>query len=163
MADFNFTIDSNESILAKRIQDIIKRHEPTSTDMKIMAEKIGLLVSNQAKLNVTKQKLIDTGNLRSSIGYKTRRVRGGGVRITIGSFGVPYAAIHEFGFRGTVDVASFTRTITQAFGKRITPTVVTVRAHQKNMDIPARPYLRPAFNSTKRKVIDIIREMSVGA
>ena len=56
-----------------------------------------------------------------------------------------YAAAHEYGFSGSVDVREHTRHITQAFGRPITPTDVTVRAHAMRMNLPERSYLRSAL------------------
>lgn len=63
-----------------------------------------------------------------------------------------YAATHHFGARkaqfGTVtaQIREHVRRITKAFGKPIEPTLVTVRAHTREMqipwgDIPARPFM----------------------
>jgi phage gpG-like protein len=60
---------------------------------------------------------------------------------------VEYAAVHEFGFSGSVTVPGHTRTITQAFGRPIAPRQVQVRSFVKNMNIPARPYLAPAIDN----------------
>jgi phage gpG-like protein len=63
--------------------------------------------------------------------------------ITIGS-NVPYAAVHEYGFEGAVNIPQHQRRITKAFGRQITPKEITVSSHIRNMNIPARPYLIPA-------------------
>lgn len=57
-----------------------------------------------------------------------------------------YASVHEEGFNQNVSVRQHVRTITQAFGRDIAPTNVTVSAHSKAMSIPARPYLSPALD-----------------
>lgn len=57
----------------------------------------------------------------------------------------PYAAVHEDGFSGNVIVPAHTRTIRQAFGRQIEPRQVQVREHSRFMNIPARPYLKPAL------------------
>lgn len=57
-----------------------------------------------------------------------------------------YPEIHEKGWSGTV--RPHTRTITQAFGKAITPVTVSVGAHQRR--VPARPYLSPALRDTSK-------------
>ena len=70
----------------------------------------------------------------------------GGVRtgLRVGA-NVPYAAAHHFGVRKTVTqhVREHVARRRQAFGKPIPETVVTVRAHTRNMrlNLPARPYM----------------------
>lgn len=97
---------------------------------------------------------IMTGRLSSSIiGNDFRGVREGifnvdassnGAEVEIGSQ-TPYAGVHEGGFSGNVTVPAHTRTITQAFGRQISPRQVNVRSFSRSMDIPARPYLLPAI------------------
>lgn len=70
---------------------------------------------------------------------------GGVFRIIFGSE-VPYAGVHEDGFTGNISVPQHTRTITQAFGRSIAPTQVTVSAHSRNTRIPKRPYLVPGLD-----------------
>lgn len=55
--------------------------------------RIGMLVSGGAKINAP----VDLGHLRNSIFYRVDMNKEGGGVVTIGSKGVPYAAIHEFG------------------------------------------------------------------
>lgn len=64
-----------------------------------------------------------------------------------------YAAFWEYGFTGTEEVREHLRTITQAFGRPIDPRSVLVRAHARNIDQPARSYLRSALAERQ----DIIR------
>jgi len=86
-----------------------------------------------------------------------------GVKLTYGSK-VPYAAVHEYGFSGTVQVSQHTRRQTHAFGREIAPQTVTVRAHSRQMNIPERPYLLPALRDSlddvealaERKIADAI-------
>lgn len=97
------------------------------------------------------------GSLRINSGRLARSLTGTQENITEGSFvnglfsilfgsEVPYAHVHESGFAGTVSIPQHTRTITQAFGRDIAPTEVTVRAHNRNMRVPKRPYLVPALD-----------------
>jgi phage gpG-like protein len=53
-----------------------------------------------------------------------------------------YAAIHQRGFRGKVPVPAHERTVRQAFGKPLAkPVRATVKAHDRAVDLPARPFL----------------------
>lgn len=59
----------------------------------------------------------------------------------------PYAAVHEEGFIGRVQVPRHTRTIVQAFGRPLaSKKTVTVAAHQRFMTIPARPFMGPSLD-----------------
>lgn len=80
----------------------------------------------------------------------------GVVGVRVGSFGVPYAAVHEFGFKGVVNVPSHKRTITRAFGRPIRPQTVSVRQHSKRMNIRKRSYLGPALEQRRNLILKIL-------
>lgn len=84
-----------------------------------------------------------TGRLRASVTHSVKIV-GDKVVGTIGT-NVVYGRVHELGYQGPVQVGAHARTIRQAFGRAITPTVVNVRAHTRQVNVPARPFLRPAI------------------
>jgi len=78
-----------------------------------------------------------------------------GVRLEYGSE-VPYAAAHEYGMSERVNVHTHTRQQTHFFGEELdSPVTVRVHAHSRMMNLPERPYLRPALDDT----IDDIKEM----
>lgn len=52
-----------------------------------------------------------------------------------------YAAIHQAGFDGTVGVSQHSRVVRSIFGRPVQPTTQHVTAHQRDMQMPARPYL----------------------
>ncbi len=53
-----------------------------------------------------------------------------------------YAAVHQDGFNGQVQVSSFTRVVRKIFGLVLkVPATQTVRAHSRTANTPARPYL----------------------
>jgi len=82
------------------------------------------------------QKLVDTGRLRSSI--TTRATRDEAV---IGT-NTDYAAAHQYGKTGPVTVAQHQRTITHAFGKKLSgPVTFQVKSHTKQMNLTARPFM----------------------
>jgi hypothetical protein len=58
---------------------------------------------------------------------------------------VRYGPRWELGFKGTEQVRSHGRLVRKAFGKTLkSPVLTTVRAFARNVDVRARPYLRPA-------------------
>lgn len=82
--------------------------------------------------------LADTGRLKASISHQANR---DAVKVSTGT-NVQYAAVHQFGFLGTVNVPAHSRKVTQAFGRALEPPVTAnVRAHSRRMIITARPYM----------------------
>lgn len=104
--------------------------------------------------------LVDATESRTSTREGISEVEVGSVtgRMKYGSR-VPYAAVHEEGFSGTVRVGTHTRTITQAWGRQITPVEVTIPAHTRLMNVPKRPYLGPAQRSTQEELTARLAEM----
>ena len=93
---------------------------------------------------------VRTGRLRRSI-HPEWDFRQGYSGATVGT-NVEYAAIHEYGFSGSVQVKSFQREMTKAFGKPISPTQVTVRAHTRNINMPERSFLRSTLREMKSEI-----------
>lgn len=92
-----------------------------------------------------------TGTLRRSINYRidegTEKISG------IVGTNKEYAAVHEYGFQGTVQVKQHMRMQRQAWGRPISPREVLVRAHTAKMNLPERSFLR----SSLREMADQIR------
>jgi HK97 gp10 family phage protein len=105
------------------------------------------IVEGYAKVNITDQELVDTGNLRSSIQTELGSVDGNGAEAFVGT-GIVYAAIHEFG--GIIHSTSGKGLHFQAEdGQWVNCMSVT---------IPARPYLRPAVDEHELEIMDAIGE-----
>ena len=141
------------SVDAKRVIDRLQKMQantsPKSPKMREAFTRIGLLLTARTKLNVLRQRLIDKGGLRRSINY--RLIPDG---VEAGSFGVPYAGVYEYGFKGRVRVRSFERT--SQLGRSY-----TVRSHHRNMNVRKRPYLRPAVLASREEIIEILRSSIV--
>ena len=131
-------------LLIKRLRASENAMKLSSPEMTKAMTAIGSIVMGQTVLNIRQKKLIDRGHLINSISFKTFN-QDGVDGVMVGSFGIPYAAIHEFGFKGLVEVRDHLR---RGFN---------VRSHQRKMNVPARPYLRPAINKHKDLIINIIR------
>ena len=101
---------------------------------KVKAEKLsGQVLKNQ------------TGNLRASI---NQRVETFGRSAVVGSVGtnMSYAAAHEFGFHGPVNVKAHLRMVKVAWGKAVkNPQEHPVRAFTRQMNLPERSFLRSAL------------------
>lgn len=78
---------------------------------------------------------VRTGRLRRSITQRVEDTDGKIVGIT--GTNVSYARAHELGFKGTVQVKAYTRTVKGAS--------FPVRSHKRNLDIKARPFLAPSL------------------
>lgn len=151
------SVTHNGKDLVARLQARIEAASQGSPQMRAALTRIGLMVASQTILNVRNQRLIDTGRLINSIRYELFSANGGaGVRI--GSFGVPYAAVHEFGYQGPAHVRAHTRRMTQAFGRNVEPREISVGPHTRFLNIRKRPYLRPAVRKHQSLIIDLIRE-----
>jgi phage gpG-like protein len=101
--------------------------------------------------------LVKTGNLRRSV-YRTQASLGdGSVAITFGNQ-VPYAAAHNDGFKGTVNIGQhsrrlFTKVKTKMLTKsgktrnktdKVQKSVTTVQAHTRAMNLPRRRFIGPS-------------------
>ena len=98
---------------------------------------------------------VRTGRLRRSI-HPEWDFKQGYSGATVGT-NVEYAAIHEYGFSGSVLVKSFQREMTTAFGKPISPTQVTVRAHTRNINMPERSFLRSTLREMNSEITDSLQ------
>ena len=98
---------------------------------------------------------VRTGRLRRSI-HPEWDFRQGYSGTTVGT-NVEYAGIHEYGFSGSVLVKSFQREMTKAFGKPISPTQVTVRAHTRNINMPERSFLRTTLREMNSEITDSLQ------
>lgn len=84
-----------------------------------------------------------TGRLRSSVAGRVNR-DGPDVEVEIGT-NVEYAAVHELGFRGTINVPAHVRVVNKVFGRSVPATTASVRAHSRRVNLDARPFIRPAI------------------
>ena len=168
---FNFSIEAKD----KGVQRLLQNLQERVRDMRPVFNVIGEIVHGsiqenferggrprkwpQLKASTILQRLRErkwpgrilvrlgvAGGLMGAISYKPARDH---VRLSANK---PYATTHQFGARkgqfGTVtaQIRQHLRRITQAFGRPIEPTVVTVRAHTRQMEvpwgnIPARPLM----------------------
>lgn len=93
-----------------------------------------------------------TGTLRRSI---NQRVEVTPTSITgIVGTNKEYAAVHEYGFNGTVTVHEHMRQIKQAFGKSLKGggMAVMVRSHPRHMVLPERSFLRSALREMQTDI-----------
>ncbi len=148
-----------EDLLRERISRRINQFAPNSPELKKAMFRIGFLLESEIKLNVRRQRLIDTGRLLNSIRFNVKR-KGNRHTLNVGSFGVPYAQVHEFGFKGVQQIREHRRLQKTAFGRKMDPPRnVRVREHPRKVSIIARPFMGPAIKKKGPRVTQILAEL----
>lgn len=71
----------------------------------------------------------------------------------VGSYGVPYAPVHEYG--GTFDIPATSRMITHVFGRPVFPHPVLVSAHTATF--PVRSYIRTSAAENATRVNEALK------
>ena len=110
----------------------------------------GNVVQNHARLNIQKQKLVDTSNLLNSIEVQPDENAETKALVSIGT-NVIYAAIHEFGGTIVPRTKAMLSWVSKS-GERI---------FAKSVHIPARPYLRPAIDEHEPEIANAIGQALV--
>lgn len=147
-------VSSNASMLIRRLKERSKRLAPDSPEIAKRFHIIGSALSALMIQNAERQRLRRTGNLIRSLRYDITR-RGDTSILLVGSFGVPYAAVHEFGFQGNVNIRSH---LVRAHARRGRQIKAHQRsAHSRFMRIRERPYVRPAWDKYKVRAYEILR------
>jgi len=140
-------------MLSRRLQKRMESIDPKSQRMREALTRIGILVTNEAKINATRQGVVDRGSLRRSINFELVD-ESGTTGVIISPFGTRYAAIHEFG-------GPFTKLMRKAMFASLRDAGKLKRvATRKNVIVGnrfrARPYLGPALKQNADKIIEII-------
>jgi hypothetical protein len=119
---------------------------------------VGYVKANKLSGQVLKNR---TGTLRRKINGRVIET----ANTITGQAGVKlaYAAAHEYGFDGTVNVRESLRTIKQAFGRSIAPVTFTVKAHSRRMHLPERSFLRSSLHELTPEIQNMIRAAVIGA
>lgn len=104
-------------------------------------------------MNLRRKGMIDTGRLINSVRYEIY-TKGQSVGVNIGSFGTPYAAIHEFG-------GEFTNEMRRAMFASLRDRGRLKSNYQpkgviRDNYIQPRPYLRPAMRSSQNFTVKIL-------
>jgi phage gpG-like protein len=78
----------------------------------------------------------------------------------VGTVGIKlsYAAVHEFGFKGTVTVPAHLRMMRVAWGRPVKqPRQIMVGAHAMKMNMPERSYLRSSLKELRTDIVSDFR------
>lgn len=114
--------------------------------------------SSSVLLRRVKQKLsndilhVRTGNLRRNWNQIMPVREDNGWKGGIGSGRTEYAAYHEFGFQGSVQVRAHARCVSQVYGRKVSNVTAQIRAHSRNVDYKGRPYARPALADVRDRI-----------
>lgn len=167
--------DKINQALAKLARDV----SPDSRAMQVTLIRIANKIVNDAKRNAANVMTMRTGKLMRSIQF---RMTEGGVEI--GTFGIPYGRIQEFGGAITPKKRRFlTIPADKPFEKRsalnfdlrfgripprggkpylFTPQGTAAYRLVRRVTLKARPFLGPAIRANERFAIDLLEEMITG-
>jgi hypothetical protein len=145
--------------LIARLERIRKNHDPASPQMKMALARIGTVLQAEMRQNIGRHRMIDQGRLLNSIKYEITQ-SGDTAFLTVGSFGVRYAARNEFGgymTRGQVR-AMFNdlRLRNGKKGKQAGKGVVTINRDGTGW-WRERPFIRPAVVKHREFMLEMLR------
>jgi phage gpG-like protein len=98
---------------------------------------------------------VRSGRLRRSISASVETT--GSAISAISGTNVSYARPHEYGFTGTVDVPSYQRMQTMAFGHPMQAKLVTVKAHPMKLNVAEKSFMRTGLADKAPQEIERIR------
>lgn len=123
--------------------------------MRQTVARLAIRVQGRVKEKLTGEVLhVRTGTLRRSINQRVVE-DGPSIYAQVGT-NVAYAHAHEYGFRGPVSVRAHTRTLA-------TGTVQNVRAHTRQMNLPARSFLRSTLSEEQDVIRTDLRAAAIAA
>lgn len=119
--------------------------------------RVGAVLEAETKLNIRRWGMVNTGRLINSIRYQVRELGGEKMELAVGSYGIDYAAMNEYGGRMSrrqirAMFASFAGRAPRA-GKNVVSIYRDGSGYFK-----ARPYLRPAIDKHRKFMLDLIRQ-----
>ena len=142
-------------MLARRIAKRMRNLDPKSVRFREALTSVGMLVTNEAKINATRRGIIDTGSLRRAINFELIAGVGKKSGVIISPFGIRYAAMHEFG-------GPFTKLMRKAMFASLREAgklnrVPTRKGIIVGNTFRARPYLGPALKTNTDRIIKIFQ------
>lgn len=149
-------IKTNSKKVVQSLVDKIKKYEPDSEQMNAALQRIGNILRNRMIMNATRQQIVNTGALRNSLTYRVNKNT-----VIAGSFGVRYARFHEFGayLHPAAVRAMFAAMGRQVKGKRKGQSKgVFTGSPTTGGYLRARPFVIPAFISSRNQILTIIKE-----
>lgn len=148
-------IKTNSTLLQKRMLARIKALEPKGVKVVKALNLIGTVLRNRMVMEATRQRIVDTGALRNSINYRIN-----GNKVTVGSYGVPYARFHEFGAKLP---PAAVRAMFASMRKRSKTPRPSKGVFQGNPreggTLRARPFVTPAIQLEQTRIRAILNEV----
>jgi phage gpG-like protein len=149
---------SDTSLIIARMKVLSERFTPSDNAIDNALLRIAMMVIAKAKINVRRHRMVDTGRLINSLRWEFYR-NSDSKGVYIGSFGIKYAAMNEFG--GEVSERQ-RRAMFKALSMRGGPRLPSKNVIQKSGSQwywKPRPYLRKALIESKGFITETIREM----
>jgi phage gpG-like protein len=142
---------------------MIEAKSPDSLKIRTALNRIGLVLQAEMKYHAKRQQIIDTGSLLNSIRYEVTQ-SGDTSFLTVGSFGIKYAAMNEFGgkmSRSQVQKMFSEIRIRKGYSKvpRTGKGIVTVYKDGTGYWRP-RPFIFRALKDKKNFIIQVMRELN---
>lgn len=150
-------------MLAARIAKMREAKSPGSSQVRTALTRIGLVLEAEMKYHAKRQGIIDTGSLLNSIRYEIEQ-SGNTAFLTVGSFGIKYAAMNEFGgkmSRRQVQKMFSEIRIRKGYSKvpRAGKGIVTVYKDGTGYWRP-RPFIFRALKEKKNFIFRVMRELN---
>jgi len=147
---------ADDSAIIGRMIFKLEKTLPTPDSINRALLKISMWIIAKAKMNVRRKRIIDRGHLINSLSwelYRTGKTYGS----FIGSFGVKYAAMNEFG--GPVSRKQM-RAIFASMQRRTIhlPSKGVITRRGAGYWWRERPYLRPAVIESKNYIMETLRK-----
>ncbi len=148
-----------------RIKKMKAMADATSPEMMQALMRIATVLQAEIRQNIGRKRIIDKGKLLESINYEFDRSKTGAITLSVGSYGIPYAAMNEFG--GRMDrnqvlamFANMRQTQVKSLkGLKQGKGVVDIDGKSMTGYWKARPFMRPAFEKHAKFIVDIIRSV----
>jgi len=142
-------IKSHFNVSTPSLNNIGRFHQEIVKSIQLLTIKLTNKVKND---KLSGQVLnVRTGRLRNSIHSKVEHTPNAIKGIV--QTNVKYAAVHEYGFKGSVTVKAHLRTIKQAFGKPIAPTSVQIGSFTRTANFPQRSFLRSSLQDMRQEAL----------
>lgn len=153
------TIGGPENLVAAlrtRIMDRLSRYRPNDPALREATLRIGLMLEAQAKINIRNNRQVDGGGLLNSIRHQIYS-DGNTTTVEVGSYGLRYAAINEFGgpFTDRMRKAMFANLRKQGKLGPLPRSKGIIIANNYR----ARPFLQPALTKHRTRITEILRQV----
>lgn len=146
---------NNISFVIARMNVLAKNISGDSPNIHNALLRIAMMIIAKAKVNVRRHKMVDTGRLINSLRWEFYR-NGDEQGVYIGSFGVKYAAMNEFGGKMTERQRRAMFATLKDRAPRASKRVIIKSGSEWRWR--PRPYLRPALVDSQKYIVETIRE-----